>query len=200
MIVYVESNFVLEIALGQEQSQAAEGMLRHAEAGSSDLRYPEFSLAEPFATITERGRARRRLTNTLEEQVRQLSRSRPHRQDVIRLQPAPLILASIEKREIDLLQSAVERLLRIGTSLTLDLAVFQRATSYQARYGLSPQDSLIYASIVEDLERQIRSEPKLFVSRNWRDFRDPGLVAELQAHGCTLVTDFAVALSHVHQP
>ncbi len=71
--------------------------------------------------------------------------------------------------------------------------------SYQERYGLSPQDSLIYASIIDDLEQEREMEPKLFVSRNWHDFLDPLIVDELQSHACTLVTDFESALRQVKQ-
>lgn len=48
MIVYVESNFVLELALGQEQSASAEAILALAEAKKIELVVLGFALSEPF--------------------------------------------------------------------------------------------------------------------------------------------------------
>lgn len=149
MIVYVESNFVLEIALGQEQAESAEEMLREGESGSSELRIPTFALAEPYATVVQRGRIRRQLTNSLEDQLRQLARSRPHREEVLHLQSAPAVLRSIEAREIDRLQVTIERVLRTGICLPIELSTFHRAATFQFSFGLSPQDSLIYASVID---------------------------------------------------
>lgn len=195
MILYVESNFVLEIALGQEQGESAEHLLRQCESGVSELRIPSFALAEPFATITQRGRSRRQLTNSLEEQIGQLARSQPHQEEVLHLQSAPAVLRSIEARETYRLQDTIERILSVGTCLPIELSTFYRATSYQSGFGLSPQDALIYASVIEDLERHSGSERRLFVNRNSRDFRDPGISAELQLYQCRLETNFDLALA-----
>lgn len=43
MIVYVESNFILEIALEQNQAIAAEAILALAENGSITLALPAFT-------------------------------------------------------------------------------------------------------------------------------------------------------------
>lgn len=50
--MYVESNFVLEIALGQEELTAAERLLVAAEQGAIELALPVFALSEPFARVT----------------------------------------------------------------------------------------------------------------------------------------------------
>jgi len=48
--VYVESNFVLERALEQEQSETCEELIRIAAAGSIHLAISAFSLVEPHIT------------------------------------------------------------------------------------------------------------------------------------------------------
>ena len=48
MIVYVESNFVLEVALGQEESPSAESILVLAESSKIELVFPGFSLKETY--------------------------------------------------------------------------------------------------------------------------------------------------------
>ena len=49
MIVYVESNFVLELALGQEGSVSAESILILAEQGDIEIVFSSFAISEPFA-------------------------------------------------------------------------------------------------------------------------------------------------------
>jgi hypothetical protein len=55
--VYVESNFVLELALLQEQHAACEAIVQLCEAGDLRLVLPAYSFMEPFETLR---RCRRR--------------------------------------------------------------------------------------------------------------------------------------------
>lgn len=54
MRVYVESNFLLEIALEQEQAEAALLILELADARLITLSIPSFALSEPFSTLAYR--------------------------------------------------------------------------------------------------------------------------------------------------
>jgi hypothetical protein len=82
MIVYAESNFVLELALEQEEHAYAQRILSGAERKILDLVLPAFSIGEPFSTIAHRSRDRRQINNTISEQARALPRSRgPRRRD-----------------------------------------------------------------------------------------------------------------------
>ena len=49
-MVYVETNFVLEIAFGQEQQGSCNDILRLAETGVIELAMPELSVAESYET------------------------------------------------------------------------------------------------------------------------------------------------------
>lgn len=51
MIVYVETNFVLELALGQEQSDSCREILRLAQSENLSLAVPAYSLMEPYETL-----------------------------------------------------------------------------------------------------------------------------------------------------
>ena len=61
MNVYVESNFVLELALAQEQFESCEKILSLCEAGRIRLVVPAFSLAEPNETLARRKKQRKRM-------------------------------------------------------------------------------------------------------------------------------------------
>ena len=55
MNVYVESNFVLEQALEQEQCESCKELIGIASSGSIRLVVPAFSLAEPHIALMRRG-------------------------------------------------------------------------------------------------------------------------------------------------
>jgi hypothetical protein len=48
MIVYVESNFILELAFLQEEHGEAETLAKFAESGQIQLAVPSFSGSEPY--------------------------------------------------------------------------------------------------------------------------------------------------------
>jgi predicted nucleic acid-binding protein len=79
VIVYVETNFVLQLALRQEEAGAADAILERAKRASIKLVLPAFSLSEPFSTLTYRALERRGIYNSLTQQLALLSRSEPHR-------------------------------------------------------------------------------------------------------------------------
>ncbi len=194
MTVYVESNFVLENALGQEDADPATTILELAEQGSIEIAFPTLAVTEPFSTISQRGRERRRLRSSLNEQVRELGRSKPHQRIVSMLGSIPAMLPGIEQAETTLLASTVQRLLAVGRVLPMDSTAFDRALKYRSRYDLSVQDAIVYASVIADLERQPWDQARCFVSKNWKDFGDPDIVAELQSFRCAYAEAFASAL------
>jgi len=76
MNVYVESNFVLEQALEQEQCESCEELLRLASAGSIRLVVPAFSLAEPHIALMRRESERSRLRSELQRNSRKTAAAR----------------------------------------------------------------------------------------------------------------------------
>ena len=58
MTVYVESNFVLEQALQQEQSDSCDAIVNLAASGDISLVIPAFSLAEPHQALALKEKTR----------------------------------------------------------------------------------------------------------------------------------------------
>jgi predicted nucleic acid-binding protein len=187
LTLYVESNFVLEIALGQEEFAPAERLLVAAEAGAIDLALPSFSLSEPFARVTRGIRDRGRLMSQFRSQVGQLARSTPHQKEIGTLQAVPELMTSIDEREVDLLTKTVERLLASARIIELDLASFQTATDFKSRFSLQTEDAVILAVVVADLKTKSAVGRHLFANRNRKDFAHPEIAGELRG----LVCDFA---------
>ncbi len=200
MTIYVESNFVLELALGQEQALAAEAIQEKAERGEIALALPAISLIEPFSTITQRARSSERLRQQVGAHLQQLARSHPHLVEVRALEAVPSLLASIELRELERLTAVVGRLLAVATSIPVDAAVYAEAITFMDQIELPPHDAMILASILSHLRRNDLPGPHFFISRNWRDFDDPRVHAELNPLNCEYLRDFEEGALRLEQP
>ncbi len=79
MNVYVESNFVLEVAFNQEQAESCRAVLELAARGELRLVLPALSIAEPIHAFVRRERGRKRVAEELKQQLSQLRRSNAFR-------------------------------------------------------------------------------------------------------------------------
>ena len=199
MTIYVESNFILEIALGQEESRYAMELLSKAEHGDIALAFPSFALSEPFATVTQRDRRRKAVIRSMTGLFEDFERSAPHRHIAESLNPVIRELRNVYRNEVTRLKSIVKRMLHVGRSIELDSASYQTALDNESRYGLSPQDSIIYASIVRDLATSVRTDRSCFMSRNLKDFGDPDIRAELASHKCQFEQSYEAGVSLVRK-
>jgi predicted nucleic acid-binding protein len=189
-VVYVESNFPLEIALGQEQAGAAEEMLEMAESRVLEISIPTFAISEPFSTLAYRRIDRRRIADPLQSQINLLRRSHMHQEVASLVDSAGRALLEVERLETRNLASVMLRIVEGCTILPLTRVVYERAMRFVATYDLSAQDAIVYATIIADLETRDVGEAKCFASRDKAAFIDPGISTELEAFGCRYVGRF----------
>lgn len=196
MIVYVESNFLLELAYLQEEHEACEQFLLLAEQQRVQFLLPAFCVAEARMSLARQTRERARFHDPLAQQIRELSRSKPHSE--VPARSRDLISALIDSGEAERarLDTALERVMQSGRVLPMTDAVLREAHAAEIRFGLSPQDSIVYASVVSDFGRDAGAR-KCFLNRNSKDFADPDIYAELAMGYCKLFTSFAAALGYV---
>jgi hypothetical protein len=131
---------------------------------------------------------RNRLHSAVRTELGELSRSRPLTD--IALQSQAFVAALIDTADDDRrrLEAAVEALLRQATVLPTEPAVVTQARGAELVYDLSPQDAVIYMTILDHAGRN--QGPKLFVTQNANDFRVPQIAEELTRHGCKLLFAF----------
>lgn len=211
MIVYVESNFVLEIALGQEQVTYAENILALAETGKIELTFPSFALSEPFTTIFNRRAERRRQYEAFLKILKQIKRSESLKQVVLDLESLITILKDTQRDDFKPLHTVIQRMLASGRVLETTLTNCKQAEIYEKDIDLSPQDSIIYASVVDDLKKRAKDETKCFLSRDKRAFPDDGetsetkdrvlsrslIARELRGYGCKYFVTFDKGLEYI---
>lgn len=196
MNVYVESNFVLEQALEQEESESCQHLLSIAAAGSIHLVIPAFSLAEPHITLMHKGNERSRLGADLRKHLSELGRSKPYRNAPTNFDDIIALLIRSAEAERAGLERTIEGILKAAEVIPLDSDVFYRAAGLQVPFGLSVQDSIVLASVVGHLS-QTRPAESCFLNRNTKDFNDPNVREILEGFSCKFFGRFDNGLRYI---
>lgn len=195
MIVYVETNFILELAYLQERCESCRGILDLASTGAIALAIPAVCAAEARATWYRRAAERREFQTALQRQIREISRSEPFRTliDQSRDVLAALIAGSEESR--DRLELAIDSFARSATMIPLTSDIVAIARWHELAYSLTPQDAVVLASVRAHAEAN--AGQKVFVSQDAKGFAHPTVYDELSAVDCKVLVNFADALAFV---
>lgn len=193
--MYAESNFVLELALGQEQCQACETILEIAEAGRIELTIPAFSIMEPYQKITRRQRDREQLRRSLDQERAEVARISEYQDPAEQLQNLATFLISSSERDEARMRSVRERLLTVCRITPLNADVLNLASQLSERFGLSAEDAVVLASVHSDIGGAAATDV-IFLTRNSKDFNDPDIQQFL---GCRIMFDFDDSLALVRK-
>lgn len=193
MIVYVESNFVLERALLRDEYEVCDRLLDLARAGRVRLLLPAFSVGEPYESWVRRARHRSEVSSQLADE---LSRSKPYEKSVQEMQTVATLLTLSRDEEKVRLDEAIKTTLDVAELIPIDAEVARSAVSVQHETGLSPQDAIVYASVLRHLAAAETGD-KCFVTKNTRDFYKPRIRRRLAGHGCKLLTRFRDGLGFI---
>ena|ERR1051326_4672676 len=128
MMVYVETNFILELAFEQNQDQAVDEILKLAESAKINLAFPGFSISESLSKVTRQSRDREEFRKSLVKELQKLRESRSYQQSVRDLDPALELLQNVISKEPDRLISVLEQVLKVSTLLELDSSSFTPGT------------------------------------------------------------------------
>jgi hypothetical protein len=190
MTVYVESNFLLELSLQQEESESCAGIVDLATTGRILLVVPAFSFAEPHIALSAKEKARLRLSNELQAHLGELARSKPHRQVAEIFGGLVSILTARAGFEGDGLRDTVSKLLQIAHTIPLDAAILRAAADVQIAFDMSGQDAIVLASVLAHLDLY-RPAESCFLNRNSKDFDDHAILETLASRQCRLFSKFA---------
>jgi len=196
MTAYVESNFVLEIALQQEQCDACNAIVELAEAGRLILVVPAFSLAEPHVAVAGKEKVRNQLRRELDAQVNDLARSKPNQTLRTDFAGFASVLADSAEFERNGVRDSVSGLLQCAAVIALDAAILRTALEIQAEFAMSGQDAIVLSSVLSHLEAH-RPAESYFLNRNTKDFDDPDIRKKLDDYGCRFFGKFGPALRYI---
>ena len=197
MNVYVESNFVLELALRQAQSESCQTLVDYAANGRIALTIPAYSLAEPYDTIIRRRKERAQVKQEVDTALSQLQRTSSYSDEIGQLRNLTNLLISSANDEKRHLESAITRLVEVSEVIPLTPEIILASLKRQENFDFSPQDAFVYASVVSHLEESGSAGQHCFLNRDAKDFEDQNVVDELSNWGCKLLTNFDQGLDFV---
>lgn len=143
-----------------------------------------------------RSKQRRELRDQLSTAVRKLSRSRPYQASSHEFQELTNLLLRSGEEEKRRLDEALDRILRIAEVIPIGLSTIRSAIALQRSRSLSPQDSIVYASILAHLT-ETTEDLRCFITKNSKDFVNPDIENDLATHTCRLLTKFGDGLGYI---
>ncbi|MEX2154724.1 MAG: PIN domain-containing protein [Gemmatimonadaceae bacterium] len=196
MNVYVESNFVLELAYLQEQHRSCDEIVRMAEAGDIILVLPAFCISEPYDSFVRRYRERKAMLDNFQKQVGELRRSEPYAKISEQSTATTSLIAASLDEEKERLDETMRRVLRCAYSIPVTPNVFDAAVELQKGAIDSAQDAIIFASVVTHLDES-RPAESVFLNKNAGDFADPVVQDALERRNCKLLAKFPDGLGYL---
>ena len=197
MNVYVETNFVLELAFEQEQCESCEQLISLAESGRIQLILPAYCLAEPHEKLIRQKRSRNDLLSGTSVVFNQLIRTASLTPKVKTIQQdLSAVIAQSNEEEGRRFAIYRQKLVLITEIIPLTAAILSDAISNEGALDLSAQDALVYASIMSHV-RQYGKLTSCFLNKNTKDFDAPDIVSELARYDCQLIPRFDQGLSYV---
>jgi len=198
MNIYVESNFVLELTLQQEEQESCEAILALCERGQATLVLPAYCLAEPNETLIRRANNRKQLAQTIKDELYQLSRSMLYKAETDTYQTIVSLLTRSGSEEQQRLVEVCTKLLKIAEIIPLDKQVLASAPAHLAQHGFSPQDAIVFASVLWHLGRvPPHSTKACFLNKNSKDFDDVDIRDTLAQYDCEMKFKFSHGLSYL---
>lgn len=202
MILYAETNFVLELAFQQEGHEKCRAILDLVEESDGlELALPAFCIGEAYERQICRQRDREGLHRRLMDELGELSCFPSYAGRLGELQEVTALLAESGEEELQRLETVLGELYNAATLIPLDKAVARQAHRQQSCRGLGPQDALVYASILSHLRcTQAVGSPveqhSCFVTCD-NDFTDEDIRTDLEALGCKILFKFDDALGYI---
>jgi predicted nucleic acid-binding protein len=194
--IYAETNFVLELTFEQEQCSSCEQILALCETRQATLILPAYSLAEPHEKLTRQSRNRRELQQLLEAELRQLSRTASYASRIQSIQDIASLLVQSNEEERHRFSQYRQHILEFGEIISLTADILKEATECESNYDLTPQDALVYASVIGHL-RFSKPQQACFLNRNSKDFDSPDIIAALNQLNCRMIPSFTNGLDFI---
>jgi predicted nucleic acid-binding protein len=196
LILYVESNFILELVLEQEQSQAVEELLLLAERKELILAAPAFALVEPIWTL-ENSKGSRELLIGLEKLRTEISRSSDKEHEQAQLQAMIATVRNLHSDRQYRLGLVTHRFVHNASLLPLNTESIQLSFNLERPLYLDPFDAIMLASILVDLKSPSKDESKVFASLDKKAFAANAVREHLGVHNCQHIPGFSDTLEFI---
>jgi len=187
MKVYVETNWLLDLALEQERIRASSFVLELAKNSKIRLYLPEICLVEAEQKIVRRRLQRETLIENLQSEGRELIRNcdAMYQSQAAAIDQDIIQLRRISDFEREHFNATVRDISKFLTWLHLDDDSLQKSFYFEENYSLNRLDALVYAVIRADAASDLATE-KCFIDYDG-DFKEPELKLDMTELGITLL-------------
>ena len=189
MNIYVETNFILELVYKQEQYAICEKILEICESKKANLIIPAYSLLEPHEKLIRQANEHLKLQELFNTELRELSLTKSYQNRLDSIEDMRSLIVESNQEIGENFAKYRESLLKIAEIIPLNADILFQATSAEENYNLSPQDALVYVSVLKHLQEN-KPQEACFLNRNWKDFKTPDIVDELQSLNCKMFDKF----------
>jgi predicted nucleic acid-binding protein len=187
--IYVETNFILELVYKQEQYAICEKILEICESKKANLIIPAYSLLEPHEKLIRQANEHLKLQELFNTELRELSLTKSYQNRLDSIEDMRSLIVESNQEIGENFAKYRESLLKIAEIIPLNADILFQATSAEENYNLSPQDALVYVSVLKHLQEN-KPQEACFLNRNWKDFKTPDIVDELQSLNCKMFDKF----------
>jgi predicted nucleic acid-binding protein len=169
MTLYIESNYLLEIAKNQEQAAACESLLQLAEQNRLTIVLPEIAIPEAMMSLQRSHDQRRNLQRSLQSEARELRRTAIHGPLVESITAIATASEQVIGDELSRFNVLVERLLLWCDTIPVTRTAYIDSQHLAGILALEEFDALI-VTVVASHAVTVEDNWKAFTSRNTRDF------------------------------
>ncbi len=194
MRVYVESNYLVELALEQEQSEACERLLALAEQSRVELVMPVYAVMESLNAVNRRLSGFADLDQKVTGSLEQVGRNATLKAEADGLKG---LMLKARKMALGSYENTKSRVLRSGRVLPLDWLAMTKADKMRHDLGLELPDAVMLACVLIDLDASPPTEAAVFANRNTKDFDDPAVRVLLRDRDCTLISSFPAVVAKI---
>jgi hypothetical protein len=197
VIVYVETNFLFELATGRDKKDSCGLLLEWARQQQIHLRLPATALTEMRTALRRRAAIQLGVARDLGDQFRDVQRGRDD--EIARTyKAAETYLKATVKTEGNHLSVLTEELSRIAAIIPLDGDVLALSERFRALEVLTGDGDLLnFASIMRDLELQKfngETAPSMFITGD-ADFGN--VRKHIRPYSCDLLTSYSAAVARL---
>lgn len=200
MTIYVETNFVQELIFEQEQHESCEKILELGESEEVRIVIPAYCLAEPQEKLKRQETVRKKLTQDIGEELKQLERSASFSGDISTLEKITSLFLKSNEAVKQRFLAYRNKLLAVAEIIPLNSEILKAGIEYEydRSNDLQPQDALVFASVMQHLDRNC-PKPCCFLTKD-KDFNNPSIETELEKFSCSLIFRFDQGYEFARRP
>ena len=97
---------------------------------------------------------RRQIKHDLDDELKQIARTATYADRVDRLEELTALLISSADEGVRRLEEVLTKVIEVAEVISLDATVLTASIRYQQTHDFSPQDAIVYATVISDLGRR----------------------------------------------